>query len=95
MFSINKIIVILICLLCLQTVDAQWQKVNTGNFAWFKSVYFINQNKDKVKFIIAPHNIKKEQIKELKNAISKKVVLFSEKETIIFSENSMVVFYLS
>lgn len=47
---------------------------------------FINQNKDKVKFIIAPHNIKKEQIKELKNAISKKVVLFSEKETKTLSE---------
>lgn len=45
MFSINKIIIILICLLCLQTVQAQWQKINTGNFAWFNSVYFLNQNK--------------------------------------------------
>ena len=33
-----------------------------------------------VKFIIAPHNIKSEQILNLKNSITKKTVLFSEKE---------------
>ena len=44
-------------------------------------VDYINQTSEKVKFIIAPHNIKSEQIQELKNAVSKKVVLFSEKET--------------
>ncbi|WP_281297389.1 3-deoxy-D-manno-octulosonic acid transferase [Flavobacterium limnophilum] len=44
-------------------------------------VDYINQTSEKVKFIIAPHNIKAEQIQELKNSISKKVVLFSEKET--------------
>jgi len=43
-------------------------------------VEFINQTSEKVKFVIAPHNIKSEQIQELKNSISKKVVLFSEKE---------------
>lgn len=43
-------------------------------------VDFINQTNEKVKFIIAPHNIKSEQIQELKNAISKNVVLFSEKQ---------------
>lgn len=43
-------------------------------------VQFINQTNEKVKFIIAPHNIKREQIEELKKSISKKVVLFSEKE---------------
>lgn len=43
-------------------------------------VDYINQTFEKVKFIIAPHNIKAEQIQELKNAISKKTVLFSEKE---------------
>ncbi|WP_367772034.1 glycosyltransferase N-terminal domain-containing protein [Flavobacterium sp. WC2421] len=41
---------------------------------------FINNNTLNVKFIIAPHNIKKEQIEELKNKISKKVVLFTEME---------------
>jgi 3-deoxy-D-manno-octulosonic-acid transferase len=41
-------------------------------------VNFINQTTEKVKFIIAPHNIKKEQIQELKNSISKKTVLFSD-----------------
>jgi 3-deoxy-D-manno-octulosonic-acid transferase len=44
-------------------------------------VGFINQNSEKIKFIIAPHNINHDQIKELKNSISKKVILFSEKET--------------
>lgn len=43
-------------------------------------VNYINKNNEKVKFIIAPHNIKSEQIQELKNSISKKVILFSEKE---------------
>ena len=41
-------------------------------------VNYINQSSDNVKFIIAPHNIKSEQIQELKNAITKKIVLFSE-----------------
>ena len=44
-------------------------------------VDFINQTSEKVKFIIAPHNIKGEQIQELKNSISKNTVLFSEKST--------------
>ena len=43
-------------------------------------VNYINQTDEKVKFIIAPHNIKSEQIQELKKSISKKVILFSEKE---------------
>jgi len=41
-------------------------------------VNYINQSSDDVKFIIAPHNIKQEQIQELKNSISKKPILFSE-----------------
>lgn len=44
-------------------------------------VEYINQTSGKVKFIIAPHNIKSEQIQELKNSITKKTVLFSEKST--------------
>ena len=39
---------------------------------------FINTNPYNVKFIIAPHNIKEEQITNLKNQISKKVILHSE-----------------
>ena len=42
-------------------------------------VNYINQSKN-LKFIIAPHNIKPDQIKELQNSISKKSILFSEKE---------------
>ncbi len=42
-------------------------------------VNYINQTSENVKFIIAPHNIKAEQIQELKNSITKKAVLFSEK----------------
>ena len=41
---------------------------------------FINSNTLNVKFIIAPHNIKEEQVQQLKNSITKKTVLFSEKE---------------
>ncbi len=41
-------------------------------------VDYINQTTEKVKFIIAPHNIKSEQIQELKNSISKNTILFSE-----------------
>ncbi|MFV8391759.1 3-deoxy-D-manno-octulosonic acid transferase [Flavobacterium sp. LB2P6] len=43
-------------------------------------VDFINSNTLNVKFIIAPHNIKEEQVQQLKNSITKKTVLFSEKE---------------
>jgi len=43
-------------------------------------INYINQADANVKFIIAPHNIKPEQIQQLKNAITKKTVLFSKKE---------------
>lgn len=43
-------------------------------------IEYINQSPPNVKFIIAPHNIKTEQIENLKSAISKKTVLFSQKE---------------
>ncbi|HEY4616885.1 MAG TPA: glycosyltransferase N-terminal domain-containing protein, partial [Flavobacterium sp.] len=41
---------------------------------------FINKNEFNVKFIIAPHNIKENQIELLKDGITKKTVLFSEME---------------
>lgn len=46
---------------------------------------YINKTKEKVKFIIAPHNIKQEQILELKKLITKKTILYSEKSTIDLS----------
>ena len=49
-------------------------------------VNYINNASENVKFIIAPHNIKSEQIKELKNSITKKTILFSEKENQNLSE---------
>lgn len=49
-------------------------------------VNFINNSADDVKFIIAPHNIKPEQISTLKSQITKSTVLFSEKENKKFSE---------
>lgn len=54
-------------------------------------VNYINQTNEKVKFIIAPHNIKSEQIQELKNSISKKVILFSEKENIDLSDYDVLI----
>lgn len=44
-------------------------------------VAYINSSVQNIKFIIAPHNIKNEQIQQLKNRINKKTVLFSEKKS--------------
>jgi 3-deoxy-D-manno-octulosonic-acid transferase len=43
-------------------------------------IEFINSNSTNTKYIIAPHNIKQDQIHQLKNSCTKKVVLYSEKE---------------
>jgi 3-deoxy-D-manno-octulosonic-acid transferase len=43
-------------------------------------IHFINHASNEIKFIIAPHNINKNQIFNLKTQISKKTILFSEKE---------------
>jgi 3-deoxy-D-manno-octulosonic-acid transferase len=48
-------------------------------------VDYINKTNQEVKFIIAPHNIKGEQIQELKKSITKKTILFSEKSSIDLS----------
>lgn len=42
-------------------------------------INYINNCAQKVKFIIAPHNIKEDQTAHIKNCISKKTILFSEK----------------
>lgn len=44
-------------------------------------VNYINNSSNDIKFIIAPHNIKSEQIQELKKFITKKTILFSDVET--------------
>ncbi|MCP2027136.1 3-deoxy-D-manno-octulosonic-acid transferase [Flavobacterium sp. HSC-32F16] len=41
---------------------------------------YINQAPENIKFIIAPHNIKPDQISTLKSQITKSALLFSEKE---------------
>ena len=43
-------------------------------------IQYINSCTQNVKFIIAPHNIKTDQIQQLEKNIDKKTVLFSEKE---------------
>ncbi|MNR14172.1 3-deoxy-D-manno-octulosonic acid transferase [compost metagenome] len=43
---------------------------------------YINQSPSTVKFIIAPHNIKQDQISNLKSQITRSTVLFSEKDNI-------------
>ncbi|MFH6957926.1 3-deoxy-D-manno-octulosonic acid transferase [Flavobacterium aquidurense] len=47
---------------------------------------YINQAPEDVKFIIAPHNIKAEQIASLKSKITKSTVLFSEKKDLDLSD---------
>ncbi len=54
-------------------------------------VNYINQTNENVKFIIAPHTIKAEQIQELKNSISKKTILFSEKENTTLSDYDVLI----
>lgn len=48
--------------------------------------YINNSASEKQKFIIAPHNINKKAIEELKNSIDKKTVLFSDKKDKNLSE---------
>ncbi len=43
-------------------------------------VDFINSTTTDTKYIIAPHNIKPDQIQQLKNSCTKKVLLYSEKD---------------
>lgn len=43
-------------------------------------INYINQASENIKFIIAPHNIKTDQILNLKSQITKSTLLFSEKE---------------
>jgi 3-deoxy-D-manno-octulosonic-acid transferase len=44
---------------------------------------YINTSAENIKFVIAPHNIKADQIKNLKSQIRKKTILFSEKEELL------------
>ncbi len=46
-------------------------------------VNYINNASDDIKFIIAPHNIKSEQIANLKSQIAKSTILFSEKDEML------------
>ncbi len=48
-------------------------------------INYINNSSENVKFIIAPHNIKSDQITNLKSQITKSTVLFSEKNNIDLS----------
>ncbi|MFD1603947.1 3-deoxy-D-manno-octulosonic acid transferase [Flavobacterium artemisiae] len=52
---------------------------------------YINQASEDVKFIIAPHNIKIDQIESLKSQITKSTILFSEKENIDLSKYNVLI----
>lgn len=53
---------------------------------------YINQSSDNLKFIIAPHNIKTDQIASLKSQITKSSILFSEKgNTDLSSYNVLII----
>jgi 3-deoxy-D-manno-octulosonic-acid transferase len=54
-------------------------------------VNYINRSSENVKFIIAPHNIKAEQITNIKSQITKSSVLFSEKSNIDLSSFSVFI----
>jgi 3-deoxy-D-manno-octulosonic-acid transferase len=52
---------------------------------------YINGASENVKFIIAPHNIKEEQISNLRSQITKSVILFSEKENADLSKYNVFI----
>lgn len=54
-------------------------------------INYINNSAESVKFIIAPHNIKAEQIKNIKSQITKSSVLFSEKDTVDLSNYAVFI----
>ncbi|KFF06758.1 3-deoxy-D-manno-octulosonic acid transferase [Flavobacterium reichenbachii] len=54
-------------------------------------IEYINQAEEDIKFIIAPHNIKGDQIEDLKSKIKKPVILFSEKENKDLSSYSVFI----
>jgi 3-deoxy-D-manno-octulosonic-acid transferase len=54
-------------------------------------VNFINKSADTIKFIIAPHNIKSEQILKLQQSITKSAILFSEKNNIDISKYNVLI----
>jgi 3-deoxy-D-manno-octulosonic-acid transferase len=52
---------------------------------------YINQSSDDVKFIIAPHNIKADQIANLKAQLKKPTLLFSEKENTVLANYNVFI----
>ena len=54
-------------------------------------VNYINKSSENVKFIIAPHNINHNQILNLKTLISKKTILFSEKDNVDLSNYAIFI----
>ncbi len=39
----HEIFILFICLLCFQTANAAWTKIDSKTLAWFKDVYFVNE----------------------------------------------------
>lgn len=54
-------------------------------------IKYVNETSFNLKIIIAPHNIKADQIADLKSKILKKVVLFSEKENVTLYEYDVMI----
>ncbi len=54
-------------------------------------IHYINETTHDLKFIIAPHNIKTSQIQKLKNSITKKTVLYSEKDLNTLNDNQVLI----
>lgn len=54
-------------------------------------IEYINQAPENIKFIIAPHNIKTDQISNLKSQITKSTILYSEKENTDLSNYNVLI----
>jgi photosystem II stability/assembly factor-like uncharacterized protein len=45
MVKVCQILILMLLFCFASSIGAEWKKVNSGSFAWFHSLYFVNQNK--------------------------------------------------
>ncbi|MFN2500629.1 MAG: WD40/YVTN/BNR-like repeat-containing protein [Pyrinomonadaceae bacterium] len=45
MTKIHRLICLMLIAFCFQTAQAEWVKQNTNTFAWFKDIFFVNEQK--------------------------------------------------
>ncbi len=106
MNSTTKIFIILLCLVCFQTAQAEWTKHHANTFAWFYDVYFLDENtgwiagssgaffatKDGGKIWTKQKNVTQDTIRQVYFTNEKNGFLLCERD--VFSRGSNSVSYL-